>query len=887
LYFYGGVESRVKALRGSATMLANTISNPTNPESSVEYWVDYGQEYCQFLNHEFDMAKTYNDTNVANVTAFQIKLQGFSFQSANLANLAHNIAQDLVQKERELRENGTEAKGTSVEELLVITDKLVNTTQQVQLTYDKIINSTASARSGGETEMNNLRVLSIELTNHYYKANALVEAAIITLPASEPSILAPFVLISVLNGVFLLFPWVLLLLFFLTNREQLVKSKTAHIRELKLTEKILVEAKNSTDAESEIEKDRRVEGEIKKRTFRISEYVVSLTLLTIISAAMWYFFFYPYASAGLANLIGSGGGVKAFAAYLAKDATPITYGFIGASLFVTQMLLRRYFANDLNPRPYAFAVVRILTVFILSSILQLIAIVESTTLFALAVFAFVIGIFPDVGIQYILKFVNKTIPDANAPESINKAPITKIEGIDIWYEVRLKEENIENIQNLATASLDNLIVNTNFCPAQMVDWVDQALLALHTQGIWDEELHSVGIRTATDLLDNTCENLEFKPEKAEKIVVAINSTRIQGTSDKENPRDAVMIAATDLYNTAAENSETVEETEELSSSLYIEDVATLDVIKDLQQKVTELEKVVKSQNATEVNQTAQKIPVSGGNSVKQAQTATAEIEKLAQKLSDSITKAKKIADKFDRKKPETLIKFDDFKTALGAVSSDATNLKTQIALATKIAEQKVADQSTKKDWGSLSAALKKLEENTKPLENVQKTQDLAKSIVKDKPETTNRILAMQGQMEKAKKTAEDLQAKIKKAQKTFEDLPGPQALLAITRKSLHSTGQSIDAYVKETTQLRDKVALLDIENQNAWSALPEVKEKIKKLCETAHETKKETQATALTLQAAAAPPAITKEILEALTKAIKNGPNIKTLTEFWENANKG
>jgi hypothetical protein len=747
----------------------------------------------------------------------------------------------------------------------------------IQVTCDKIANSTIEARSGGEAEMDSLRVLSVELTNHYYKANALVEAAVMTLPATEPSILAPFVLISVLNGVFLVFPWVLLLLFFLRKRDPLVESKSAHIRELKLANKLLKGSEDKKGPED------AVKEEIKKRTFRISEYLISLSLLTIVSAAMWYFFFYPYASAGLASLISSGGGVRAFADYLANDATPITYGFIGASLFITQMLLRRYFNDDLSPRPYAFAVVRILTVFILSAILQLVAVVEGSALFVVSILAFVVGIFPDVGIQYILKFVNKTVPDASAPESVNKAPITKVEGIDIWHEARLKEESIENMQNLATASLANLIVNTNYCPAQLVDWVDQALLCVHTHGIWDESLHSVGIRTATDLFDNTYQDREFNTAKAERLVAAINAARTLTPPDNGKPRDAAMIAGTALYKAADENVAAVKEAEKLTSAL---DSANLDVIKDLQQKMTELLDAAKSQNAEEANKIAQKIPTSGGDPVKQIQKVAADLEKAAKKLPDSVTKAKDLSANYDRKKPETLVKLEDFKTALNTVSSDADDFLKQLASVVKLAEPKATDPATKKDWEPLLDALKKLEEATKPLENVSTIQEMAKSVDKDKPETMNRILELQKKMEKAQKAAEDLQAKMEKAQKTFEDLPGPQALLAETRKSLTSTRQTVDTYVKDAGDAKDKAAALDIENQSSMSALPDVKEKTKKLKEAADETKTEAQKTAIALQTAASPPAVTKEILESLTKSIENGPNIKTITDFWESNSK-
>ena len=39
-------------------------------------------------------------------------------------------------------------------------------------------------------------------------------------------------------------------------------------------------------------------------------------------------------------------------------------------------------------------------------------------------------------------------------------PLTELEGLNAWHETRLFEEKVENIHNLATASLSDLIINT-------------------------------------------------------------------------------------------------------------------------------------------------------------------------------------------------------------------------------------------------------------------------------------------------------------------------------------------------------------------------------------------------------------------------------------------
>jgi len=71
---------------------------------------------------------------------------------------------------------------------------------------------------------------------------------------------------------------------------------------------------------------------------------------------------------------------------------------------------------------------------------------------------------------------------------------------------RLLEEGIEDMQNLATASLVDLMLNTRIPVERLVDWVDQSLLSLHLsnhvvegQESNHEKLRRYGIRTATDL----------------------------------------------------------------------------------------------------------------------------------------------------------------------------------------------------------------------------------------------------------------------------------------------------------------------------------------------------------------------------------------------------
>ena len=79
------------------------------------------------------------------------------------------------------------------------------------------------------------------------------------------------------------------------------------------------------------------------------------------------------------------------------------------------------------------------------------------------------------------------------------------------------EEGIEDMQNLATMNLVDVILHTRVPPGRLVDWTDQAFLLIHLEpadhggrrraappgagGATDrQQLRRMGIRTATDLL---------------------------------------------------------------------------------------------------------------------------------------------------------------------------------------------------------------------------------------------------------------------------------------------------------------------------------------------------------------------------------------------------
>ena len=212
----------------------------------------------------------------------------------------------------------------------------------------------------------------------------------------------------------------------------------------------------------------------------------------------------------------------------------LKYGFIGAYAFVTGMLIRRFYQSDLRPSAYASAVLRIILVLLIVTVLHQVA--DGTTTMAshaeLAV-AFVIGFFPLVGIQLLQRVTSKML-GVIVPSITSEYPLDQLDGFNLWYEARLIEEGVEDMQNLTTMNLVDVILHTRVPPGRLVDWTDQAFLLTHldktdrielknlrrklSQQEWQQaapadiepcaefgaaarlNLRRVGIRTATDLL---------------------------------------------------------------------------------------------------------------------------------------------------------------------------------------------------------------------------------------------------------------------------------------------------------------------------------------------------------------------------------------------------
>lgn len=207
-------------------------------------------------------------------------------------------------------------------------------------------------------------------------------------------------------------------------------------------------------------------------------------------------------------------------AVFSPDKSPVRFAFIGAYFFALQLIFRRYVRRDLRASAYVAVSLRVilavLSVWVLSAALEL---MPETTVgkrqsdtFAntLLIAAFVVGVFPRVLWQVLQAGLKKRLGWLVAPNLETQLPISELDGLTVWHEARFEEEDIENIPNMATADIVDLLINTRFPPDRIIDWVDQAILYTHLGHEQKKKggaltrreiLREHGIRTASSLVE--------------------------------------------------------------------------------------------------------------------------------------------------------------------------------------------------------------------------------------------------------------------------------------------------------------------------------------------------------------------------------------------------
>ena len=209
-------------------------------------------------------------------------------------------------------------------------------------------------------------------------------------------------------------------------------------------------------------------------------------------------------------------GVNAWYLWAAEPVLmPAAFAFLGAYFFSLQMLIKRFTRRDLGPNAYNAVSMRI--------ILATLGVWVAAQWFDLAdkvptghgtvfILSFAVGAFPLIIWQLVANML-KRLPGAflALPNLAGTQPLSRVDGLSVWHEARLDEEDIENVPNLATADIVELMLNTKIAPNRIIDWVDQSMLLMTIPPAPKEGVQSWigtvltnnGIRTASALVAAT------------------------------------------------------------------------------------------------------------------------------------------------------------------------------------------------------------------------------------------------------------------------------------------------------------------------------------------------------------------------------------------------
>jgi hypothetical protein len=176
-------------------------------------------------------------------------------------------------------------------------------------------------------------------------------------------------------------------------------------------------------------------------------------------------------------------------AFFRPNLSLVGYAFLGAYVFTLFHVLRGYQRRDLHPRTYNTVVVRILAAYALGLV---VSVVYDGP--AAEVLMFFVGFTPQSALVWLREQLAKDKKGWRILSLHEPAPLTDLEGIDLYDRTRLAEEGVNNVEALAHADIVDLMSSTRICAAQLVDWTDQAILYLRVGGdACAKERHETGV----------------------------------------------------------------------------------------------------------------------------------------------------------------------------------------------------------------------------------------------------------------------------------------------------------------------------------------------------------------------------------------------------------
>lgn len=223
--------------------------------------------------------------------------------------------------------------------------------------------------------------------------------------------------------------------------------------------------------------------------------------------------------------------------YLTNNASLVTWTFLGTYFYVINILIRRWLLSDLTTGVLWKINIRFAISFIIGFLL--IAIWTETEV-AIAI-AFFTGIIPEATLNWVKNTVTAALNlDGEYRKLFEPSNLQQtITGLSFWQIERLADEGIDNVQNLATKEIPDLLIQTRFDTQCLLQWIDQSILVNQLdQTEKDTKIYShfkkAFIQTASDLMDRTTNNHTVLNKETLKEVLKSLETNNPNVEDPKN-----------------------------------------------------------------------------------------------------------------------------------------------------------------------------------------------------------------------------------------------------------------------------------------------------------------------------------------------------------------